>query len=119
MARKDTVGRAGEELARAWLTRHGLEILDVNWRCPIGELDIVALDGDVLAFVEVKTRTSTAFGHPAESVTREKLARLRKLAGAWVAAHEVHASGMRIDVVAVLLRRGRPALVEHLPGVES
>lgn len=117
MATKDTVGRAGEDLAREWLTRKGLEILDANWRCPIGELDIVALDGDVLAFVEVKTRTSTAFGHPAESVTREKVARLRRLAGAWVEAHEVHASGMRIDVVAVLRRRGEPTLVEHIEGV--
>lgn len=117
MATKDTVGRSGEELARTWLTHKGLEILDANWRCPIGELDIVALDGDVLAFVEVKTRTSTAFGHPAESVTRAKLARLRRLAGAWVEAHEVHASGMRIDVIAVLQRRGERPLVEHIEGV--
>lgn len=117
MAAKDRVGRVGEQLARDWLTSKGLEILDANWRCSIGELDIVALDGDDLAFVEVKTRTSTAFGHPAESVTREKLARLRRLAGAWVEAHDVHASGMRIDVVAILRRAGKPTLVEHVQGV--
>lgn len=117
MAAKDRVGRTGEELARSWLERNGMEILDANWRCPVGELDIVALDGDELAFVEVKTRTSTAFGHPAESITREKLARLRRLAGSWLEAHEVHASGMRIDVVAILQRRGEPPLIEHVPGV--
>ncbi|GAB2596695.1 YraN family protein [Pseudactinotalea suaedae] len=117
MGAKDRVGRAGEQLAREWLTRQGLQILDANWRCPIGELDIVALDGDELAFVEVKTRTSTAFGHPAESITRAKLARLRRLAGAWVAVHDVHASGMRIDVVAILRRSGEPTLVEHVQGV--
>ena len=117
MATKDRVGRTGEELARGWLERQGMEILDANWRCAIGELDIVALDGDDLAFVEVKTRTSTAFGHPAESVTSEKLARLRRLAGAWLEAHDVHASGMRIDVVAILQRQGQPALIEHMQGV--
>lgn len=117
MAAKDRVGREGEQLAREWLTGKGLTILDANWRCPIGELDIIALDGDELAFVEVKTRSSTAFGHPAESVTRAKLARLRRLAGAWVEAHEVHASGMRIDVVAILRTSGQPTLVEHLQGV--
>ena len=117
MAAKDRVGRAGEQFAREWLTRQGLVVLDANWRCPIGELDIVALDRDELVFVEVKTRTSTAFGHPAESVTQVKLARLRRLAGAWVEAHEVHASGMRIDVVAILRRSGQPTLVEHVQDV--
>lgn len=117
MAAKDAVGRAGEELARAWLTRQGLQILDVNWRCSIGELDIVALDDDDLAFVEVKTRSSTAYGHPAEAVTGAKLRRLRRLAAAWVSAHEVHAAGMRIDVVAILRRRGQRPLIEHVRGV--
>lgn len=119
MAAKDDVGRDGERLAREWLERQGLEIVDANWRCPLGELDIVARDGDVLAFVEVKTRSSTAFGHPAEAVTTGKLSRLRRLAGAWLAEHEVHASGMRIDVVAILRRPGRPTLVEHVTGVSA
>lgn len=117
MGGKDEVGRTGEEIARAWLSRRGMQILDANWRCPLGELDLVVLDGDELAFVEVKTRTSTAYGHPAEAVTARKLARLRKLAGAWVAEHEVHASGMRIDVVAVLRSPGEPTRVEHLRAV--
>ena len=117
MTDKDVVGREGEALARRWLTDQGMQILDANWRCRIGELDIVALDDDDLAFVEVKTRTSTRFGHPAEAVTPAKVARLRRLAGAWLEAHEVHAGGMRIDVVAVLREPGRPARVEHLKGV--
>jgi len=110
-------GRDGERLARTVLERAGMQILDTNWRCRIGELDIVALDGDEIVFVEVKTRTSTAFGHPAEAVTARKVARLRRLAGAWLQAHEVHASGMRVDVVAIVSRAGRPALVEHLRGI--
>jgi putative endonuclease len=104
-------------LARTVLERAGMQILDANWRCRIGELDIVALEADELVFVEVKTRTSTAFGHPAEAVTARKVARLRRLAGAWLQAHDVHAAGMRIDVVAIVSRTGRPALVEHLRGI--
>jgi putative endonuclease len=114
---KDEVGRTGELLAREFLERAGMTVLDANWRCPLGEIDLVVRDGDDLVVVEVKTRTSTAFGHPAEAVTAEKLGRLRRLAGAWVAAHEVRAAGLRIDVVAVLRRRGRPVLVEHLRAV--
>lgn len=116
-AGRGAVGREGERLAREWLTRRGLEILDANWRCRLGELDIVARDGDVLVFVEVKTRSSTAFGHPAEAVTERKVARLRRLAGAWVEAHDVHAAGMRIDVVAILHRRNERPLIEHMQGV--
>lgn len=119
MAAKDALGRTGERIAREWLERAGMEILDVNWRCPLGELDIVARDGDTLAFVEVKTRSSTAFGHPAEAVTGAKVARLRRLAGAWLEEHDTYAAGLRIDVVAVLRRPGQPVLVEHVAGVEG
>ncbi len=114
---KDRVGRRGEEIARGWLSHQGLDVVDTNWRCSIGEIDIVALDGDDLVFVEVKTRRSTAFGHPAEAVTHAKLARLRRLAGAWVEAHEVRAAGLRIDVVAILQRPGEPVRIEHVRGV--
>ena len=110
-------GREGERLARELLERDGMEVLDANWRCSLGELDLVAREGEQLVFVEVKTRSSTAFGHPAEAVTPRKVARLRRLAAAWLQAHDVHARGMRLDVVAVLLRPGEPALVEHLRGV--
>lgn len=116
-APRQRLGQGGEQLARELLVRRGLVILDANWRCRIGELDLVALDGDDLVFVEVKTRRSTAFGHPAEAVTARKLARLRQLAGAWIAEHEVRAAGLRIDVVAILDAPGQPVRVEHLRGV--
>ena len=80
-------------------------------------MDIVALDGGDLVFIEVKTRTSTAFGHPAEAVTPRKLGRLRRLAGAWVSEHAVRAAGMRIDVVAVLTVAGQRPRLEHVRGV--
>jgi putative endonuclease len=114
---RGVVGRRGEDLALRWLVQHGAREVDRNWRCRDGELDLVVRDGDELVFVEVKTRTSTAFGHPAEAVTARKVARLRRLAAAWLAAHEVRADRVRIDVVAVLSEPGRPARLEHLRAV--
>lgn len=117
MRAQDGVGAYGERVAARFLAEEGLEILARNWRGPSGELDIVARDGDELAFVEVKTRSGLGFGHPAEAVTAAKQARLRRLAAEWLAAHDARATGVRIDVVAVLRSRSGPAKVEHLRGV--
>jgi putative endonuclease len=92
-------------------------VLDRNWRASQGELDLVALDGDELVVVEVKTRRSVAYGHPAEAVTPRKLARVRRLAAEWLSAHEVRPGSVRVDVVAVLVPPRAPAQVEHLVGV--
>lgn len=116
------VGRYGERVAARYLHDTGLVVLETNWRCEIGELDIVARDGDCLVICEVKTRTSEAFGSPIEAVTRRKEARLRRLAGAWVSAHPAVARGLsdlRIDVVGVLRPRRGPAQITHLAGVGS
>jgi putative endonuclease len=111
------VGRYGERLAGRHLLARGLVLLDRNWRCPSGELDIVARDGPVLVFVEVKTRRSGRFGVPAEAVGADKARRLRRLAARWLAAH---AAGdrreIRFDVVSVLLGSDTVG-VEHLRGV--
>lgn len=119
MRAKDAVGRYGENVAASYLTRAGWQVLDRNWRGPAGEIDIVALQGDELVVVEVKTRSGEGFGHPAEAVTPRKLARLRRLAAQWLAAHDgsVRPSGIRIDVVAVWAARHGAARVEHLSGV--
>ncbi|WP_127571095.1 YraN family protein [Georgenia faecalis] len=119
MGAKDAVGAYGERVAVQRLTAAGFEVLDRNWRCDAGELDIVARDpeADEIVFVEVKTRTGTAFGHPAEAVVGAKLARLRRLAARWLVLHDVHASGVRIDVVAVWPQPSGPARVEHLRAV--
>lgn len=119
MRAKDAVGAYGERVAQRLLTESGLEVLDRNWRCARGEIDIVARDvaADEIVFVEVKTRRSTAYGLPAEAVTPVKLARLRRLAGEWLTAHEVAAGGVRLDVVAVLVPGTGAARVEHLRAV--
>jgi putative endonuclease len=113
VARKDELGKAGEALAARYLERAGLVIVDRNWRCAAGEIDLVALDGAELAFVEVKTRSSLAFGHPFEAITAEKYARMRRLALAWCEAHPgPHA--IRIDAVAVIGPFGVAPSIEHL-----
>lgn len=111
------VGVRGESIAEHWLTERGYRVLARNWRCGLGEVDIVAVEGDTLVLVEVKTRTSTAYGHPFEAVTPRKLARIRRLAAAW---HEEHPAswlpGVRIDVVAVVLGHDGEPCVEHVRG---
>ncbi len=113
MAAKDDLGRRGEALAREHLTAKGLTILDRNWRCSQGELDIVARDGHDLVFVEVKTRTGTGFGHPFAAITATKMARLRRLAAAWCDTHPMTHGHVRIDAIAVTVAGPSPS-IEHL-----
>jgi len=115
MARKDDLGRAGEERAAAHLTSLGYEILDRNWRCPDGELDIVAAHADRVVAVEVKTRSGTRFGHPFEAVDERKLRRLWRLAFAWRREHPEQTRGRRlgVDVIAVIGSDPATARLEH------
>lgn len=121
MRAKDAIGRYGEDVAARHLTDAGLTILERNWRCRGGELDIIAVDAGVLVFCEVKTRSSTQFGLPAEAVIGAKAARIRRLAMAWLASRREAGGGefwpeMRFDVVSVLRQRQGAAAVEHLRG---
>lgn len=117
MAAKDAVGRYGEDVAARHLVELGYQLLHRNWRCELGEIDIVARDGDCLVVCEVKTRRSTAFGHPAEAVTARKAVRLRRLAARWLQETGLHPPQVRIDVVAVMRPPRGPAAVEHLKAV--
>lgn len=98
------LGAAGEDLAAAWYEANGYQILARNWRCREGEIDLVCLRSRVVVICEVKTRSSDAFGHPAEAVTPAKQQRLRILAGRWLEAHraQVRPRSVRFDVAAVL-----------------
>lgn len=117
MKAKDLLGRHGETLAAGFLETQGMRIMDRNWRCSDGEIDIVALDGDTLVIAEVKTRKNLAYGHPFEAVDAAKLARLHRLALSWCRDHELRALRRRVDVVGVVDDGiGEPKL-EHLRGV--
>lgn len=114
---KAELGARGEALAALHLVEAGMEILDRNWRCRYGELDIVARDGDITVFVEVKTRSGTAFGTPAEAVTYAKQQRIRKLAMAWLSDRESPWVRIRFDVVGIVLSRDGEPSISHLSGV--
>jgi putative endonuclease len=114
MAHNTELGRHGEQVAADHLQARGMRVIDRNWRCSHGELDLVLRDGDETVFVEVKTRAGDGYGHPFEAITARKLARLRRLALAWCDAQEAPTGRIRIDAVAVLAPSNAPAIVEHL-----
>ena len=111
------MGSYGEQVAAQRLVADGMVLLDRNWRCDLGELDLVLREGEVLVFCEVKTRSSAAYGHPLEAVRPDKGARLRRLAARWLSEHDVHPRDIRVDLVGVLLSERGPAEVEHVRGV--
>lgn len=98
------LGAHGESLAARWYEQRGYQVVDRNWRGTNGELDLVLRHGSVVVFCEVKTRSSTAFGTPAEAVTPAKQARIRRLAVEWLRAHGGHggSADLRFDVVGVM-----------------
>jgi putative endonuclease len=114
---KDVLGRRGEQAAAEYLARAGFQILDRNYRCAQGELDIVAAERRILVACEVKTRSGLGYGTPAEAVTLRKLIRLRHLAVHWVQAHGLAFDSLRVDVLGVLRTAGGEFEIDHLRGV--
>jgi putative endonuclease len=111
------LGAYGERVAERHLVEDGLVVLDRNWRCDAGEIDLVLREGEVLVFCEVKTRTGTAYGHPLEAVDQVKTQRLVRLAHRWIEANGVVPVDIRFDVVAVLKSPRGAAEVEHVRGL--
>ncbi|WP_242901426.1 YraN family protein [Actinomadura terrae] len=111
-----SLGRRGEDAAADYLTKLGWTILDRNWRCGQGELDIVAYDGVRHVVFEVKTRSSARYGDPLEAITPAKAARLRLLAWQWATSHGVGRTLMRVDVLG-LVAEGDGFSVDHLKEV--
>ena len=113
------IGALGEQLAVEHLTSLGLSVLDRNWRCRYGELDIIAVDNRTrtAVFVEVKTRTSDHFGGVEQAVTPDKVRRLRRLAGLWLAGQDGSWAAVRIDVIGIRIGRQRRPEITHLQAV--
>ncbi|MEH3157325.1 MAG: YraN family protein [Gordonia paraffinivorans] len=115
---RQLIGRRGEDAAAEHLLRQGCSVLERNWRCRWGELDIIAREGSTLVVVEVKTRTGDRFGTPAEAVTPAKYRRLRRLTGLWLEGQTDRWSAIRFDVVAVLLDlRTDGVALTHIRGI--
>ena len=102
--RNAALGGFGEKLAAAHYRAHGYAVLERNWRCRMGEIDLICARGGTLVVCEVKARTGPAHGHPFEAVTAPKQRRLRRLAAAYLRQHERRWPEVRFDVVSVLGR---------------
>ncbi len=119
MSRRDT-GILGEQLARDFLKKRGHRILEMNYRCPEGEIDIITRHKDCLVFVEVRTKTGSGFGSPEESITPAKQARMRTTAARYLQTHNNLPSQWRIDVVAVELGHNyQPSRIELIENAVS
>lgn len=105
MAQHNQTGTSGEKLAQRWLTSNGFTIREVNWRFAHLEVDIIAQKGDTLHFIEVKTRTTTRFGHPEESITKKKLQNLKDAAERYQMLHPGW-KWIMFDVLAILFKGG-------------
>lgn len=110
---RNELGVRGEDAAAAYLERTGLQVVERNWRCPAGEIDIVALDGTVLVMCEVKTRRSESKGTPEEAVSAVKRKRLARLAAAYLQYAGLEATPVRFDVVSIRIIAEDRALLRH------
>lgn len=116
MTAKDERGRAGEERARRHLEAIGYEVVAQNWRCPDGEIDLLAIDGSDLVVVEVKTRRTRDYGDPFDAVDARKRARLWRLGAAWQCAHAPSAGRrrLRLDAIGIVGDDVETAALEHM-----
>lgn len=117
MHTNQAVGKYGERVAIRYLEQRGYEILHTNWRGEAGELDIIASTDSAVVIVEVKTRRSLEYGHPALAVTPRKLGRMKKLAMEWLKQQDTYYPQVRFDVISILRPPTGPAQVEHLEAV--
>ena len=112
-ARNKELGRRGEEAAANFLERRGFTILERNWTCFAGEADIIASDGEVLVFAEVKTRRGIRKGFPSEAVNAAKRERYERIARAYVQDHFYGEISVRFDVISIVVMDSGQAMVRH------
>ncbi len=117
MSTNQELGAYGEQLASQFLEGLGFEIVDRNYRCKFGEIDIVARDEDTIVIVEVKTRSNVTFGLPAEAVTNRKVQTLRRLAAHWMSEAKQPVNAVRIDVISVVMSSDGEADIERIVGI--
>lgn len=112
-----SVGALGERMAAEYLEHASIHVVDRNWRCTTGELDLVAIDHGTLVAIEVKTRYSGAYGSPLEAITHAKTRRLRRLLHEWRETHAAAPTSMRIDAIGITLSADAPPHIDHLRGI--
>lgn len=112
-AEKKRLGERGEDAAAAYLERVGMTVVERNWRCPAGEVDIVALDGETLVLCEVKTRRTAAKGTPEDAVTPAKQRKYGTLAATYLQRNGIEPAEVRFDVISILVIAEDRALLRH------
>lgn len=110
---KQILGKEGERIAEEYLRKKGYRLVERNYRCPVGEVDLIALDRRVVVFVEVKTRSDDRFGAPLESVHWHKQKKMMKAALFFLSQHRLHQRDARFDVIGISFV-GREPMVEHI-----
>lgn len=118
MTRQQALGAYGESLAARYLEQQGMVVISRNWRCDVGEIDIIARDELTLVFCEVKTRSGVQFGHPLEAISDRKIRRLRRLALRWLDERSIHAPVVRFDVVGIVQPQRGASDLTHVRGIE-
>lgn len=118
MRRKDALGIYGEQVAAQFLERQGMVLIERNWRCELGEIDIIARDSGTLVICEVKTRSHAGSGSPLEAISDRKVRRLRRLALRWLEANRVYAPSLRFDAIGVTQSRTGHPDIRHVRGIE-
>ena len=111
---KKITGDRGEEIAADLLMSKGFQIIERNYRYGRGEIDIIANDKDILVFIEVKTRKNLEFGPPETAITKNKQNQIRRIATAYLVEKEISDTDCRFDVVAILLKKNLPPLINHI-----
>ncbi len=116
---RQLVGQKGEQAARDYLEQHGYSIIETNYRCRLGEIDIIARDGEMVVIVEVRTKTGLAFGRPEESINQEKARKLHRLALQYIQSNYHREVSSRIDLVAVMIERnsGQVKDIKHIKNI--
>ena len=110
---RKSLGKTGEDLAERYLKHHGYAVVERNYRCPLGEIDLIAIDKRAVVFVEVKTRRVDTSGAPLEAVNAAKQRRLKRVALHYLNRHRLHDRNVRFDVVGISLG-GSPPAVRHV-----
>jgi len=111
---KKQFGDRGEDIAVDYLSSNNFKIIERNYRYGHGEIDIIAKDGEVLVFVEVKTRKNLEFGPPELAITKRKQSQVRKISEAYLIEKNIADTDCRIDVVAILIRKNIPPKITHI-----
>lgn len=117
LAHRQKLGMLGELMAARYLEMRGYRVLDQNWRCPRGEIDLIVENAGVVIGVEVKTRSDLSHGHPFEAISSMKLRRMRGVLIAWCASQGALVPALRLDAIAIVWSPGKPSTIEHLKAI--